>query len=123
MTENDRLVHQHANGWFSTPYATGKSKYWTNANKGALMERLGEYEDTGYSPEELRGILRKSKVAPGDRVAYAGGVWEVTGFDLNAVCLQSVNDDRHHEVDQLLFMFRDDYRIEEGWKREAVTDP
>lgn len=114
MTENDRLVHRHANGWFSTPHATGKSKYWTNANKGALMERLGAYEDTGYSPEELRGILRKSKVAPGDRVAYAGGVWEVTGFDFNAVCLQSVNDDSHHEVDQLLFMFRDDYRIEEG---------
>ena len=114
MTENDRLVHQHANGWFSTPYATGKSKYWTNANKGALMNRLGEYEDTGYSPEELRGILRKAKVAPGDRVEYAGGAWEVVGFDMNAVCLQNTNDDRHHEVDQLLFMFRADYAIIEG---------
>lgn len=113
MTDVERLTIPHA-GHERKRTQYGCTAYWTQASKFDMMERLGEYEDTGYSPEELRGILRKAKVAPGDRVEYAGSAWEVTGFDMNAVVLQSMNDDRHHEVDQLLFMFRADYAIIEG---------
>jgi len=56
MTENDRLVHQRAAGWYSGP--TSASKYWTNASKSALMERLGKYEDTGLTPAEIRQLLK-----------------------------------------------------------------
>lgn len=60
LNENDRLTHEHANGWFASPYSKGaQSKYWTNATKTALMNRLGEYEDTGYSQEEIRAVLNE----------------------------------------------------------------
>lgn len=61
LDQNDRLTHEHANGWFSTPYATGKSRYWTNATKTALMERLAAYEDTGLTPEEILELKAKHK--------------------------------------------------------------
>lgn len=35
-----------------------KRGYWSNAKKEDLVQALGKYEDTGYSPEE---ILRVSK--------------------------------------------------------------
>jgi hypothetical protein len=60
LNTNDRLVHEHANGWYSS---TGKpgARYWTNATKAQLMERLGEYEDTGYTPEEIRSVVKALK--------------------------------------------------------------
>lgn len=58
LTENDRLTHEHAAGWYSSPYSAGKSRYWTNATKDKLMNRLGEYEDTGMTPDEIRRLLR-----------------------------------------------------------------
>lgn len=91
MTDVERLTIPHA-GHERKRTQYGDTAYWTQASKFDMMNRLGEYEDTGYSPEELRGILRKAKVAPGDRVEYAGGVWEVTGFDMNAVCLERLSE-------------------------------
>ena len=62
LNENDRLTHEHANGWFASPHSKGaQSKYWTNATKTALMNRLGEYEDTGYTPEEIRQMIQMVK--------------------------------------------------------------
>ena len=60
LNENDRLTHEHANGWF---VKTGQpvAKYWSSANKARLIQRVGEYEDTGYSPEEIKGFLAKYK--------------------------------------------------------------
>ncbi len=51
MESSDRLVLEHAAGYGVKP---GSSRYWTAATKGALMERLGQYEDTGMSPAEVR---------------------------------------------------------------------
>lgn len=68
LNENDRLTHEHANGWFASPYSKGaQSKYWTNATKTALMNRLGEYEDTGLTPEEIKEAARLAKPMPPSR--------------------------------------------------------
>ena len=57
LDENTRLTHQHAEGQTKrTQY--GWTRYWTPASKFALMNRLGEYEDLGYTPEELKEIMR-----------------------------------------------------------------
>lgn len=115
LNENDRLCHEHANGWFASPYSKGaQSKYWTNASKTALMNRLGEYEDTGYSPEEVKGFLSKHITRLGDIVEYMGTAYEVVDFKHNCahnlICLQSLNDDRHHEVDIPVYLFSTDYQ-------------
>lgn len=31
-----------------------KSGYWSTAKKDDLVQRLGQYEDTGLTPEEIR---------------------------------------------------------------------
>ncbi len=64
MTVNDRLVHERAAGWYNGP--TSASKYWTNASKGALMERLGRYEDTGLTPEEIEDLKKKLRELNGE---------------------------------------------------------
>ena len=56
MTENDRLVHQHANGYIK-PTQYGHTRYWSYASKFAMMNRLGEYEDTGLTPDEIMALL------------------------------------------------------------------
>ena len=63
MTENDRLTHEYANGPRRDTRSGEVCHYWTNAGKRALAERLGEYEDTGYSPEELKRMIRE-KIIP-----------------------------------------------------------
>ena len=56
----DRLALPHADGARKlTKY--GYTKYWSPASKFDLMNRLGEYEDTGLTPEEIRQ-LRKEKI-------------------------------------------------------------
>lgn len=35
-----------------------KTGYWSDHKKEELVQRLGEYEDLGYSPEELKAMLR-----------------------------------------------------------------
>lgn len=113
LEQNDRLTHEHANGWFS---ATGQpaAKYWSTANKARLIQRLGEYEDTGYTPEEIEDFLSKYITRLGDIVEYMGTPYEVVDFKHNyahnLICLQALNDDRHHEADLPVYLFSPDYK-------------
>ena len=39
----------------TAPRGSGiKSGYWSAAKKDELVQRLGQYEDTGLTPEEIR---------------------------------------------------------------------
>lgn len=113
LNENDRLTIPHA-GHERKRTQYGYSAYWTKTSKFDMMNRLGEYEDTGYSPEEIKGFLDKYKTRIGDYVEYVGTLYEVINFSHNfahnLVHLQSVNDDRHHEVDLPVFLFSVDYQ-------------
>lgn len=33
-----------------------KSGYWSAAKKDELVQRLGQYEDTGLTPEEIKAL-------------------------------------------------------------------
>ena len=33
-----------------------KSGYWSTAQKDELVQRLGQYEDTGLTPEEIKAL-------------------------------------------------------------------
>ena len=117
LNENDRLTYQ-------TPWRYeeggpdlalgGVYGYSTNCSPKALIERLGEYEDTGYSPEEIEGFISKYPTRIGDIVDYMGTPYEVVDFEHNyahnLVCLQGLNDDRHHEADLPVYLFSPDYK-------------
>lgn len=45
----DRLTSQRCSGI--------KSGYWSTAKKDELIQRLGQYEDTGLTPEEITARL------------------------------------------------------------------
>ena len=36
-----------------------KSGYWSTAKKDELVQRLGQYEDTGLTPDKIRELSRK----------------------------------------------------------------
>ena len=36
-----------------------KSGYWSTAKKDELVQRLGHYEDTGLTPDQIRELSRK----------------------------------------------------------------
>ena len=41
----------------TAPRCSGiKSGYWSTAKKEELAQRLGQYEDTGLSPEEIKAL-------------------------------------------------------------------
>lgn len=44
----NRLTNQRCNGI--------KTGYWSTAKKDELIQRLGQYEDTGLTPEEIREL-------------------------------------------------------------------
>lgn len=44
----ERLTHERANGI--------KKGYWSAEKKETLIARLAEYENTGKTPEEIRGF-------------------------------------------------------------------
>ena len=44
----DRLTAQRCSGI--------KSGYWSTAKKEELVQRLGQYEDTGLTPEEIKAL-------------------------------------------------------------------
>lgn len=44
----ERLTAQRCNGI--------KSGYWSTAKKDELVQRLGQYEDTGLTPEEIKAL-------------------------------------------------------------------
>lgn len=58
LDQNDRLTHEHANGWMSS---TGKSapKYWSGATKAQLIARLGQYEDSGLTPADVLAMKKE----------------------------------------------------------------
>lgn len=60
LDTNSRLTHQHADGHVK-PTQYGWTKYWSPASKFALMNKLGEYEDLGYTPEELKELIERSR--------------------------------------------------------------
>ena len=60
LNNNERLVYPHANGEHKFT-KQGYTKYWSQASKFQLMNRLGEYEDLGYSPDELREMIREAR--------------------------------------------------------------
>lgn len=44
----------------TAPRCSGiKSGYWSTAKKDELVQRLGQYEDIGLTPEEIRALRRK----------------------------------------------------------------
>lgn len=53
----ERLTGQRCNGI--------KTGYWSAAKKDELIQRLGEYEDTGLEPAEIR-TLRHSLMTEDD---------------------------------------------------------
>ena len=62
MTETERLVHEYAQGPRWNARAGAMCKYWSNAARFELIERLGAYEDTGYSPEELKKLIKEKVI-------------------------------------------------------------
>ena len=44
----NRLTNQRCNGI--------KTGYWSTAKKDELIQRLGQYEDTGLTPEEIKAL-------------------------------------------------------------------
>lgn len=48
MDYRKRLTHVRQNGI--------KQGYWTECKKDELLQRLGQYEDTGLSPEEVKEL-------------------------------------------------------------------
>lgn len=55
MELQERLTHVRQNGI--------KSGYWTEKKKDELLQRLGQYEDTGLSPEEIVQIKTAKQAA------------------------------------------------------------
>ena len=47
----ERLTAQRCSG--------NKTGYWSTAKKEELVQRLGQYEDTGLTLEEIRELHRK----------------------------------------------------------------
>lgn len=44
----------------TAPRCSGiKSGYWSTAKKDELVQRLGQHEDTGLTPEEIRELRRE----------------------------------------------------------------
>ena len=44
----------------TAPRCSGiKSGYWSTAKKDELVQRLGQYEDIGLTPEEIRELRHK----------------------------------------------------------------
>ena len=55
LREEDRLTIPHAN-YEVRKVQGGYTAYWTKASKLELMNRLGEYEDIGITPEAVRAL-------------------------------------------------------------------
>lgn len=47
----ERLTHKRSNGI--------KTGYWSPDKKDALVQRLAEYENTGFTPEEIKELADK----------------------------------------------------------------
>lgn len=60
LKSEDRLTIPHA-GHERKHTQYGYTAYWTQASKFAMMNRLGQYEDLGYTPEEIKEMLQMVK--------------------------------------------------------------
>ena len=91
---DDRLALPHADG-ARKPTKYGLTKYWSPASKFDLMNRLGEYEDIGLTPEEIKGLAEISKkMLTMHAVSTGGNEFYVNNFsigDLNALLLSLAN--------------------------------
>lgn len=67
LKPEDRLTIPHA-GHERKKTQYGYSAYWTQASKFAMMDRLGQYEDTEYTPQELQEVLRMLREFTGEEV-------------------------------------------------------
>lgn len=47
----ERLTHPRSSGI--------KTGYWSPETKETLVQRLAQYEDTGYTPEQIRELSRR----------------------------------------------------------------
>lgn len=47
----ERLTHSRSGGI--------KTGYWSPEKKETLVQRLAQYEDTGYTPEQIRELSRE----------------------------------------------------------------
>ena len=56
LKDTDRLTIRHAGDTYRLVRG-GYTKYWTQASKFALMDRLGEYEDLHLTPEDIRDVV------------------------------------------------------------------
>lgn len=65
LDANERLTHEHAAGWQAS-FGKEYVKYWSPETKAKLIARLGEYEDTGLTPEEIRALVAERKAARDD---------------------------------------------------------
>lgn len=54
----ERLTHERVNGI--------KTGYWSSAKKDNLIQRLGEYEDTGLEPEQIIKLMKLASVTADD---------------------------------------------------------
>lgn len=63
-----RLTHVRSNGI--------KNGYWTSLKKDEVVQRLGEYEDTNLSPEEIKH-MKKQKTDKVDNAEFEPFLEEV----------------------------------------------
>lgn len=61
----DRLTIPHA-GHERKHTQYGYTAYWTQASKFDMMNRLGEYEDIGLTPDDIRRLLKALELIPED---------------------------------------------------------
>lgn len=54
----ERLTHERVNGI--------KTGYWSPEKKDNLIQRLGEYEDTGLEPEQIIELMKLVNVTADD---------------------------------------------------------
>lgn len=73
----ERLTSKRVNGI--------KSGYWSAAKKDELIARLAEYEDTGKTPEEIRGFEETARQQEKDKVRYQLTAEEIRQIEKKAV--------------------------------------
>ena len=67
LKQEDRLTIPHS-GHERKPTKFGYTAYWTQASKFDMMNRLGEYEDLGLTPEEIKNLLKAIEIWPKETV-------------------------------------------------------
>lgn len=61
LNANERLTHEHAAGWQTSLTQKEWVRYWSPETKARLIARLGEYEDTGLTPDEILALIARTK--------------------------------------------------------------